>query len=162
MNPEVIFFCQYAIEILYRPISPVKDVRLQLGALSDSSISGLYKDSYELENCHFSFNQGTNTDGKPQTDVRGGTLYLTYAGLPQDDMLRWILNSKKYEDGAIVICNDSDEPLEKILFEQAACTGLNIEYTQVGKAYIHTKITLQVRKIKVGETTFENRWTINE
>ncbi|MDA3619771.1 type VI secretion system tube protein TssD, partial [Bacteroides sp. YC-2022] len=108
------------------------------------------------------FNQGTNTDGKPQTDVRGGTLYLTYAGLPQDDMLHWILNSKKYEDGAIVICDDSDEPLEKILFEQAACTGLNIEYTQKGKAYIHTKIILQVRKIKVGETTFENRWTINE
>jgi len=102
---------------------------LRIGALGDSSISGLYKDSYELENCHFSFNQGTNTDGKPQTDVRGGTLYLTYAGLPQDDMLRWILNPKKYEDGAIVICDDSDEPLEKILFEQAACTGLNIEYT---------------------------------
>ena len=135
---------------------------LRIGALGDSSISGLYKDSYELENCHFSFNQGTNTDGKPQTDVRGGTLYLTYAGLPQDDMLRWILNSKKYEDGAIVICDDSDEHLEKILFEQAACTGLNIEYTQKGKAYIHTKIILQVRKIKVGETTFENRWTINE
>ena len=121
---------------------------LRIGALGDSSISGLYKDSYELENCHFSFNQGTNTDGKPQTDVRGGTLYLTYAGLPQDDMLRWILNPKKYEDGAIVICDDSDEPLEKILFEQAA--------------YIHTKIILQERKIKVGETTFENRWTINE
>ena len=50
---------------------------LRIGALGDSSISGLYKDSYELENCHFSFNQGTNTDGKPQTDVRGGTLYLT-------------------------------------------------------------------------------------
>ena len=42
---------------------------LRIGALGDSSISGLYKDSYELENCHFSFNQGTNTDGKPQTDV---------------------------------------------------------------------------------------------
>ena len=95
-------------------------------------------------------------------DQAPGTLYLTYAGLPQDDMLRWILNPKKYEDGAIVICDDSDEPLEKILFEQAACTGLNIEYTQKGKAYIHTKIILQARKIKVGETTFENRWTINE
>lgn len=28
---------------------------LRIGALSDSSISGLYKDSYELENCNFSF-----------------------------------------------------------------------------------------------------------
>lgn len=135
---------------------------LRIGALSDASISGLYKDSYELESCQFSFDQGTNTDGKPQTDVRGGTLYLTYAGLPQDDMLHWTLKSTKYEDGAIIICNENDEPLEKILFEQAACTGLKIEYTQRGKAYMYTKLTLQARKIKVGETMVENRWTINK
>ena len=56
---------------------------LRIGALGDSSISGLYKDSYELENCHFSFNQGTNTDGKPQTDVRGGTsVSYTHLTLP--------------------------------------------------------------------------------
>lgn len=94
--------------------------------------------------------------------MRGGTIFLTYASLPQEDMLRWMLGSVQYEDGAIVICDDNDEPLEKIIFEQAACVGLEIEYTQTGKSYIHTKITLQARKIKVGGTTLENRWTINK
>lgn len=135
---------------------------LRIGALNDSSISGLYKDSYELESCNFSFSQGTDVNGKPQTEVRGGTLYLTYGGLPQNDMLRWMLNSTKYEDGAIVVCNDNDEPLEKICFEQAACVGLGIEYIQKGKSYIQTKITLQARKLKVGDMTLENRWTINK
>lgn len=135
---------------------------LRIGALNDSSISGLYKDSYELESCGYCFSQGINTDGKPQTNVRGGTIHLTYCGLPQDDMLRWMLSPFKYEDGAIVICNDNDEPLEKLFFEQAACVGLEIEYTQKGKSYIHTRITLQARKIKVGETSLENRWTINK
>lgn len=135
---------------------------LRIGALSDSSISGLYKDSYELESCGFSFSQGLDVNGKPQTEVRGGTLYITYGGLPQNDMLRWMLGSTKYEDGVIVVCDDNNEPLEKIFFEQAACVGLEIEYAQKGKAYIQTKITLQARKIKVGETTLENRWTINK
>lgn len=135
---------------------------LRIGALSDSSISGLYKDSYELDSCSYSFSQGVDVNGKPQTEVRGGTIYLTYGGLPQDDMLRWMLGSTKYEDGAIVVCNDNNEPLEKVYFEQAACVGLEIEYAQKGKAYIQTKITFQVRKIKVGETTLENRWTINK
>ena len=135
---------------------------LRIGALSDSSISGLYKDSYELESCSYSFSQGIDLNGKPQTDVHGGTIFLTYAGLPQEDMLRWMLGSVQYEDGAIVICDDNDEPLEKILFEQAACVGLEIEYTQKGKSYIHTTITLQARKIKVGGTALENRWTINK
>lgn len=134
---------------------------LRIGALSDSSILGLYKDSYELESCSFSFSQGVDTNGSPQTEVRGGTLYLTYSGLPQEDMLRWMLNSTNYENGVIVTCDDNNEPLEKIHFEQAACVGLEIEYIQKGKAYLQTKITLQARKIKVGETILENRWTIN-
>lgn len=134
---------------------------LRIGALSDSSILGLYKDSYELESCSFNFSQGVDTNGSPQTEVRGGTLYLTYSGLPQEDMLRWMLNSTNYENGVIVTCDDNNEPLEKIHFEQAACVGLEIEYIQKGKAYLQTKITLQARKIKVGETILENRWTIN-
>lgn len=135
---------------------------LRIGALNDSSILGLYKDSYELENCNFGFSQGVDANGKPQTEVRGGIISLTYGGLPQQDLLRWMLGSTKYEDGAIVVCDDNNEPLEKIYFEQAACVGLEIDYTQQGKGYIQTKITLQARKIKVGETTLENRWTINK
>lgn len=135
---------------------------LRIGALNDSSISGLYKESYELESCSFGFSQGVDTNGKPQTEVRGGTILLTYGGLPQNDMLSWMLGSVKYEDGAIVVCDDNNEPLEKIFFEQAACVGLEIEYAQKGKAYIQTRVTLQARKIVVGETTLENRWTINK
>lgn len=133
---------------------------LRIGALNDSSISGLYKDSYELDSCNLGFSQGVDANGKPQTEVRGGIISMTYGGLPQDDLLRWMLGVAKYEDGAIVVCNDNDEPLEKIHFEQAACVGLEIEYNQQGKSYIQTKITLQARKIKVGETTLENHWTI--
>lgn len=135
---------------------------LRIGALNDSSISGLYKDSYELDGCSYSFSQGVDSNGKPQTEVRGGTIYLTYSGLPQDDLLRWMLGSAKYENGAIVVCNDNNEPLEKVYFEQAACIGLEVNYTQHGNNYIQTKITLQARKIKVGETTLENYWTINK
>lgn len=90
---------------------------LRIGALNDSSISGLYKDSYELENCNFGFMQNVDSNGKPQTEVHGGTISLTYSGLPQQDLLRWALGSTKYEDGAIVTCNDNNEPLEKVFFE---------------------------------------------
>lgn len=135
---------------------------LRIGALNDSSISGLYKESYELESCSFSFSRGVDANGKPQTEVRGGRINLTYGGLPQEDMLRWMLNSTKYEDGVIVVCDANDDPLEKIFFEQAACVSLEIEYIQQGKSYIKTKFVLQARKMKVGETTLENRWTINK
>ena len=135
---------------------------LRIGTLNDSSISGLYRESYELESCSYSFSQGTDINGKPQNEVRSGSIHLVYSGLPQDDMLRWMLKSGKYENGVGVICNDNDEPLEKVHFEQAACVGLEVRFTQEGKSYIQTKITLQARKIKVGETALENRWTIDK
>ena len=69
---------------------------LRIGALSDSSISGLYKDSYELENCNFSFSQGVDGNGKPQTEVRGGR-FFPWALIPRRNnksYLRWFTSAR--------------------------------------------------------------------
>src|SRR5690554_6951256 len=82
---------------------------LRLGQLNDSSISGLYKDSYELLSCDYSFAKGTDRNGKPQTEVRGGTIKVCYPNVPQPEFMGWMLKSGKLENGAIVICDRSEE-----------------------------------------------------
>lgn len=132
---------------------------LKLGPLDDSSIMGLYKESYELNSCHYSFSQGVNTDGKAQTEVRGGTISVSIPGIPATDIIQWALDSRKYHDGVVVICDDNDMPLEKIKFQDAACIAMDINYTQQGKGYIMTKLVLQARKITAGNSELNNRWT---
>jgi hypothetical protein len=132
---------------------------LKLSTLDDASIHGLYRDSYELESCSYGFSQGVNTDGKAQTDVRGGAIHLTIPGIPPDDIIEWSLNSHSYQDGTIVICDISEMPLEKVNFRDATCIGMEIVYSRSGKGYIATKLTLQARKIYVGITELNNRWT---
>ncbi|GAF05235.1 type VI secretion system tube protein TssD [Saccharicrinis fermentans] len=131
---------------------------LRIGELSDSSISGLYRDSYELLNCDFGFSQGVDSNGKAQTEVKGGSISVTFPNIPKNEMIEWMLKSNKLENGAIVICNSDDEPLEKILFEDAACIDMNIKYAQKGKSFTATQMVLQAKKIVVGENTLENRW----
>ncbi|MBN2742511.1 MAG: type VI secretion system needle protein Hcp [Marinilabiliaceae bacterium] len=131
---------------------------LRIGQLNDSSISGLYKDSYELLGCNYSFSQGVDFNGKAQTEVKGGAIFITYPNVPPNDIIRWMLDSRKLENGAIVICDANDMPLEKVLFESAACTGMEISYMQKGSGFTATKITLQAKKIQVGSTTLENNW----
>ncbi len=131
---------------------------LRIGQLNDSSISGLYRDSYELLNCEFSFAQGVDANGKAQTEVKGGTISISFPNIPKDDMLEWMLKSSKLENGAIVICNADDEPVEKILFEDAACIHLDIKYFQKGKSFTTANITLNAKKITVGEAQIENNW----
>ena len=132
---------------------------LKIGTLGDASIMGLYKESYELERCHYSFSQGVNSDSKAQTEVRGGLINVTIPGIPPMDVLQWVLDSRKYNDGTIVICDSDDMPLEKVNFKDAACIGMEIVYSQKGKSYTATKLTLQARKIVVGDTELNNRWT---
>jgi hypothetical protein len=131
---------------------------LRIGILNDSSIMGLYRSSYELEDCHFSFSQGVNTDGKAQTEVRGGTIHLTLANIPTNEILQWMLKSHKFEDGAIIICDENNAPLEKIFFLNATCVSLEINYVQAGKSYVNTKLILQAEKINVGDSNLNNQW----
>jgi len=131
---------------------------LRVGTLSDSSISGLYRESYELLNCNFSFSQGIDNNGKTQSDIKGGSIRFTFPNLPTEEMVQWMLKSNKLESGAIVICDNDDVPLEKILFEDSACINMNINYTQGGKNYMATQMEIQARKITVEEATLENNW----
>ena len=131
---------------------------LKIGKLSDSSISGLYRDSYEVDSCNYSFSQGTDHNGQPQTDVRGGNIAMTYGNIPPQELIQWMLSTGKLENGAIVICDSNDMPLEKIHFEDAACIGLEVEYSQNGQMYISTKIVLQARKLTIGDINLTNRW----
>ena len=131
---------------------------LKLGTLADASIQGLYKESYELESCNLGFSQGTNTDGKAQTAVRGGSIHVTLPGIPPKDIIEWSLKSRKYHDGVVVICDINEIPFEKIKFEDATCIGMDISYSRKGKSYITTKFVIQARKISVGNTSLVNNW----
>ena len=134
-------------------------VFLKIGQLTDGSLMGLFKEAYELESCTYSFFQGVDHSGKPQMDVQGGAIYITYSGIPPQEILEWTLDARKYYDGTIVICDDSGQPLEKIGFEQATCVGLEIDYLQGGKGLFSTKIELRAHSLEVGTQFLTNRWT---
>ncbi|GHV52096.1 hypothetical protein FACS1894181_14890 [Bacteroidia bacterium] len=51
-------------------------------------------------------------------------------------------------------------PVEKILFKNAACMNLDIDYTQVGDSYVATKLEIQAEQLIVGNgINFTNEWT---
>ena len=65
-------------------------VFLKIGNLAASSLTDMYKDSYQLIGCEFGFAQGIDIKGQAQTEVKGGTFYVTYPHLPNRDMIRWM------------------------------------------------------------------------
>ena len=114
-------------------------VFLKIGNLAASSLTDMYKDSYQLIGCEFGFAQGIDIKGQAQTEVKGGTFYVTYPHLPNRDMIQWMLDARKYQNGAIVV-------------------DMEISYIRQGKSYIATKLTVQAQKLAFGTEEFENQW----
>lgn len=133
---------------------------LKLGELTGTDFTSLVKSGYELDDFEYGFQQGIDDTGKASTEVYGGTLTMTLSMLPPDTIIEWALNSRQYKKGAIIILNAQNEPQEKLLFENAACVNMSLDYTRKGRAYITTKVVLQAeRLIFENGFDFDNFWT---
>jgi hypothetical protein len=127
-----------------------------------ADLMSLIKGGYEILDCHFAFEQGIDERGKATTQVHGGTIHVTLSQLPPQPIVEWALQSRKYNDGMIVLLNAENIPLEKILFKNAACVGLDLNYTQKGDSYATTKLVLVTETLIVGNgVDFVNDWTFN-
>ncbi|MDR3340653.1 MAG: type VI secretion system needle protein Hcp [Candidatus Symbiothrix sp.] len=125
-----------------------------------ADITSLIKGGHEISHCNFSFEQGIDYKGKITSRVYGGTLYVTLSQLPPTGVIEWALQSRKYTDGMIVVLDAENIPFEKILFQNAACVGMDVDYTQKGQSYTSTKLVIQAEKIIVGNgIDFDNEWT---
>lgn len=131
---------------------------LKIGELTDASISGLTQDANELVHCSFSFHQGMDLKGQAQTNVRAGDFILTYDGLPSQEVILWAMTSTKLHNGSLVLCDANGEPIDKLFFEDSACTGMSINYINDGKSPIITQLRLQPRKITAGDESLVQAW----
>jgi hypothetical protein len=85
---------------------------------------------------------------------------VTLPMLPPKVLIEWAPDSRKYKKGAVVVLDGENVPLEKILFNNAACIAMGIDYTQKGEAYIVTNLTLQAERLQFGSgLDFDNFWT---
>ena len=134
---------------------------LVLGGGGAVNVMSLIKGGYEISNCRFSFEQGIDDKGKASTRVYFGVIHLTLSQLPPNEIIEWALNSRKYHDGAIVVLNEENIPIEKVIFQHTACINLKINYVEQGDSYVITEIAIQAEKIIVGNgIDFDNEWTI--
>lgn len=132
---------------------------LLIGSGGAADIISLMKGGHEIYHCDFSFQQGVDVKGKATTRVYAGMLNIILDKLPTDELIEWGVKSRKYVDGAIVLLDNENIPIQKILFEKAACSEFEIDYTQEGDSYARTRLVLQAEKLIVGDgVNFDNEW----
>lgn len=113
---------------------------------------------YDMDECKFGFTQSTDFKGQPQGEVYSGAIALSYPNLPTNEMLDWMINPRKYQDGVITTYNEDGTPLQKLEFQQATCVSMNIDYQNMGSSYCACHFTLVANKINIGGTAVDNEW----
>ena len=133
---------------------------LVIGGDSPADILSLINGGYEISDCRFSFEQGLDDKGKATTRVYFGIINIKLPQLPSKDIIEWAINARKYNDGAIIVLDAENTPIEKVLFKNTACVNFKLYHTQHGDSYTITELVLQAEKIIVGNgIDFENEWT---
>jgi hypothetical protein len=135
---------------------------LKIGELSDASIKGVISSGYELIDCQYGFYHGADRSGKVETNTRLHGINLVYDGLPSKEIIKWAMGSVYYLNGALVLYDANDMPVEKIFFEEGACTGMRISYIADGDSYASTMLTVYPRIIKIDDNVFRQPWTVSE
>ena len=133
---------------------------LVIGNNAAADIVSLIKGGTEILSYRLSFQQGFDKRGKASTRVYGGTINITLSQLPPQNVIEWGMRSRKYENGVVVLVDGENLPVEKIIFQNAACVEFEINYTESGDSYASTKITIQAEKLIVGNgVDFSNEWS---
>jgi hypothetical protein len=105
------------------------------GGDSPADIKSLTEGGYEILRCNFSIEQGFQKNGKVSTRVYTSAIEVVLSQFPTKELLEWGINARNYKDGMIVLLDAENIPLEKIIFKNAACARLELNYIKTGKSY---------------------------
>lgn len=126
---------------------------------SAGDILSLVKGGYEILDCNFSFQQGVDQKGKATTRVVGGILNVTLSQLPPQPIIDWALDPRKVKEGVVVLLNHENIPIERIIFKNAICVSMGINYTQKGDSYSATQLVINAESLIVGSgINFDKEW----
>ena len=134
---------------------------LRIGSTDSlGSIASLLETGYEVIDFRQAFEQGMDDKGQPQTSVRGGTFHCVIPQIPSKEIINLALESQSYEKGCFFFFDEEGMIIEKIIFSDAACTAMEIDYVERGGNYITTRLVLHARVINyLNGIDFENDWT---
>lgn len=133
---------------------------LVLDGEAAADIVSLVQGGLEILHCTYSFQQGVDDRGKATTRVHGGDINIVLAQLPPRYITKWALGSREYKNGAIITLDSSNMPVERVIFQNAACVGMDINYSETGSSYASTQLSITTEEMNVADgVDFLNEWT---
>ena len=116
-------------------------------------------DTMNVLRCSFTFEQGSDTTGRPSQKPKGGQLTVLIESTNKTDFLEWMISPNMIKDGEVIFYKrDNMSSLKTIKFKDAYCLFYQEDFDAVSNEPLKTRIVISAKEIKVKDTTFTNNW----
>jgi len=81
--------------------------------------------------------------------------------LPTQELIEWALRRDKKHSGEIGLCSPdtSEGVIERLEFENAYCTALDLSYTEDNSSFVKTTLVITAPYLKLGYEKLDKNWT---
>lgn len=112
---------------------------------------------------HYELNQQTDIEGQPVGRTRGGkiTLRVKTPKNGNTDIIEWMCNSYVSKNGVIIIPALGGGDQKRIEFFDGFVVEYAETFDQRKELVFFEEFTITAKKIRVGNATHDNEWTID-
>jgi type VI protein secretion system component Hcp len=127
--------------------------------MSFKSVLQIDGEEVNVLNCHYSFTQSIDHNGKPAARPIGGLVTVTLESDGSTDLFEWMISNTKTKSGKIIFYRrDALSKMKELAFEDAYCIEYHESFTSRGELPMEIQLTLSARQLKLGGATFDNPW----
>ncbi|MGS2739705.1 type VI secretion system tube protein TssD [Sinomicrobium sp. M5D2P17] len=124
-------------------------------------LSKLFIDGSELTvlDCSFTFEKGSDNNGKPSTRAMGGQISLLLAVNKDDSLFGWMLSDTMTKDGKIIFYKDNAmAKMQELAFKKAYCLKYDQRFNADSSSPMQVEIVISALEVTYGAYTYKSKW----
>lgn len=115
--------------------------------------------SYTILEYDILVEKGTDHNGKPATNARGGEIRVVVETDMRDHFSDWAISPTQVKDGKLTFYKrDGMSRMKTIAFKKGYCIRYRERFRAVGDEPMRTEIVISAKEINIGNTPFAKKW----
>lgn len=114
---------------------------------------------FKVRHCTYSLHQNLDENGRPSTQVMGGTLQVEVESSDDETLISWMMDPTGKKKGTITFAKTDEEgELKKLNFEDAFLTSYTESMDAISNSPMIENVVISAKKLTSNGVEHENVW----
>ena len=114
---------------------------------------------FKVRHCNYSLHQNLDENGRPTSNVMGGTVDIEVESSDDDTLINWMIDPVGKKSGSVMFSKTDEEgEMKKIEFEDAFLTSYSESMDTLSNAPMVENLIISAKKLTSNGVAHENVW----